>query len=59
VKDSFYEHLECAFDKLPTDHTKLLLGDLNDKVERKGIFNLTIKKKVYTKLVMKMDKTLQ
>jgi hypothetical protein len=29
VKGSFYEELECIFDKFPKYHMKILLGDLN------------------------------
>jgi hypothetical protein len=32
VKDSFYEELECVFDKYPKYPMKILLGDFNDKV---------------------------
>jgi hypothetical protein len=42
VKDSFYEELECVFDKLPKYHMKILLGDFNAKVDRKDIFKPTI-----------------
>jgi exonuclease III len=42
VKDSFYEELECAFDKFLKYHTKILLGDFNVKVGKKDIFKPTI-----------------
>jgi hypothetical protein len=42
VKDSFYEDLERVFDKFPTYHTKILLGDFNAKVGREDICKLTI-----------------
>jgi exonuclease III len=42
VKDSFYEELECVFDKISTCHTKILLGDFNAKVGREDIFKPTI-----------------
>jgi hypothetical protein len=42
VKDSFYEELECVFDKLPTYYMKISLGDFNAKVGREGIFKPTI-----------------
>jgi hypothetical protein len=42
IKDSFYEELECVFDKLPEYHMKILLGDFNAKVGREDIFKLTI-----------------
>jgi exonuclease III len=41
VKDSFYEELECVFDKLPKYHMDIFLGDFNAKVGREDIFNLT------------------
>jgi exonuclease III len=34
VKDSFYEDVERAFDKIPKYHMKILLGDFNAKVGR-------------------------
>jgi hypothetical protein len=42
VKDSFYEELQRVFDKFPTYHMKILLGDFNAKVGREDIFKLTI-----------------
>jgi exonuclease III len=42
VKHSFYEELECVFDKFPKSHMKILLGDFNVKVGREDIFKLTI-----------------
>jgi hypothetical protein len=42
VKDSFYEELECVFDKFPKYHMKILLGDFNAKVGREDIFKPTI-----------------
>jgi hypothetical protein len=42
VKDSVYEELERVFDKFPKYHTKILLGDFNDKVGREDIFKPTI-----------------
>jgi hypothetical protein len=43
VKDSFYEELECVFDKFPKYHMKILLGDFNAKVGREeDILKLTI-----------------
>jgi hypothetical protein len=42
VKVSFYEELECVFDKFPKYHMKILLGDFNAKVGREGIFKPTI-----------------
>jgi hypothetical protein len=41
VKDSFYEELECVFDKFPKYHIKILL-DFNAKVGREDIFKPTI-----------------
>jgi hypothetical protein len=43
VKDSFYEELECIFDKFPKYHMNILLGDFNDKVGR-DVFKPTIGK---------------
>jgi hypothetical protein len=42
VKDSFYEELECVFDKFPKYHMKVLLGDFSAKVGRENIFKPTI-----------------
>jgi hypothetical protein len=42
VKDSFYEELECVFDKCPKYHTNILLGDFNAKLGKEGIFKPTI-----------------
>jgi hypothetical protein len=42
VKDSFYEELECVFDKFPKYHMKILFGEFNAKVGREGIFKPTI-----------------
>jgi hypothetical protein len=41
VKDSFYEELERVFDKFPKYHKKILLGNLNCKVDREDIFKIT------------------
>jgi hypothetical protein len=37
VKDSFYEEIECVFDKFPKYHMNILL-DFNAKVGREDIF---------------------
>jgi hypothetical protein len=42
MKDSFYEELECIFDKFPKYHMKVLLEDFNAKVGRENIFKLTL-----------------
>jgi hypothetical protein len=42
MKDSFYGELERVFNKFPTCHMKILLGDFNAKVGRADIFNPTI-----------------
>jgi exonuclease III len=42
MKDSFYDELECVFDKFPKYHMKILLGDFNTKVGRKDLFKPTI-----------------
>ena len=41
IKNSFYEEIERLFDQ-PMYHMKILLGYLNEKVERENIFQLTI-----------------
>jgi hypothetical protein len=41
MKDSFYEELESIFDKFPKYHMKIMLGDLNAKICREGIFKPT------------------
>jgi len=41
-KDSFYEELEQVFDNFRKCHMKSTLGDFNAKLEREGIFKLTI-----------------
>jgi len=41
-KDTFYEELEQVFYHFPKYHTKILLGDFNEKVERQSIFKPTI-----------------
>jgi hypothetical protein len=55
VKDTFYEELECVFDKFPKYHMKILLGYFSAKVGREDIFKLTIGTRVYMKLVMIME----
>jgi hypothetical protein len=47
VKDSFYEELECVFDKFPKYHMNILLEDFSAKVGREDIFKL--------KLIMTME----
>jgi hypothetical protein len=42
TKDSFYEELECVFNKFPKYHMKMLLGDFNAKVGREHIFKPAI-----------------
>jgi hypothetical protein len=42
VKDSFYEELECVFDKFPKYNMKILLRDFNAQVGRENIFKQTI-----------------
>jgi hypothetical protein len=42
VNDSFYEELECVFDKFPKYHMKILLGDFSAKVGREDIFKPTV-----------------
>jgi hypothetical protein len=49
VKDSFYEEVECVFDKFPKYRLKILLGDFSAKVG-----TLTVGNEIYMKLVMIM-----
>jgi hypothetical protein len=42
VKDTFYEELECVFDKFHEYHMKILLADFHAKVRGEDIFKLTI-----------------
>jgi hypothetical protein len=42
VKDSFYEEVECVFDKFTKYHMKILLGDFSAKVGKEGSFKPTI-----------------
>jgi hypothetical protein len=42
VKDSFYEELECIFNKFPKYYLKILLRNFNAEVGREGIFKPTI-----------------
>jgi hypothetical protein len=39
VNDSFYEELECIFNKFPKYH---MLGDFNFSIGREDIFKLTV-----------------
>jgi hypothetical protein len=41
VKDSFYEELECIFNKFPKYHMKILLGDFSAITGREDIFKPT------------------
>jgi hypothetical protein len=41
IKDRFYEQLEQVFDKFPTYHMTILLGDFSAKVGSKDIFKPT------------------
>jgi hypothetical protein len=41
TKDRFYEELEHVFGKFPKYHVKILLRDLNVKVDREDIFKPT------------------
>jgi exonuclease III len=40
-KKKFYDELERAFDQFPKHHTKILLGEVNAKMEREDIFKPT------------------
>jgi hypothetical protein len=42
IKGRFYEELEQVFDKFRKHPMKILLGDVNAKVGREGIFKPTI-----------------
>jgi hypothetical protein len=42
VKDSFYEELECVFDKFPKYYLKILFRDFNTKVGLEDVFKPTI-----------------
>jgi exonuclease III len=42
LKDNFYEETEQVFCQFPKYHMKILLGDINTKVEREDIFKPTI-----------------
>jgi hypothetical protein len=55
VKDSFYEELDCIFNKFPKYHVKILLRDFNAKVNREDILNGQLGMKVYMKLIMIME----
>jgi hypothetical protein len=54
VNDSFYEKLECAFNKFLIYHMKIL-GDFNAKVGKKATFIQATRMTVYMKLVMTME----
>jgi hypothetical protein len=41
-RDRFYEELEQVFDQFPRYHTKIFLGDFNEKVGREDIFKPVI-----------------
>jgi hypothetical protein len=53
-KDSLHEELEQVFNHFPKYHMKIQLGDLNAKLERENIFKLTIRMRVYFRIVMMM-----
>jgi hypothetical protein len=55
VKDSFYEELECVFDKFPKYHVKILLEDFNNKLGREDIFKPTIGNESLHEIVMIME----
>jgi exonuclease III len=42
IHSSFYEELEEVFEHIPKYHMRILLGDINAKVEREDIFKPTI-----------------
>jgi F420-0:gamma-glutamyl ligase len=41
-EDRICKELEQVFDHFPKYHMKILLGDVNAKLWREGIFNLTV-----------------
>ena len=41
-KDSFYKELEHVYDHFPQCHTKIMLGDFKEKLEREDNFKPTI-----------------
>jgi hypothetical protein len=41
MKGSFYDELECVFNKFPEYHMKILLGDFSAKGGREDIFEPT------------------
>jgi hypothetical protein len=55
VIDSFYDELECVFNKFPKYNMKILLGNFSAKVGREDILNRQFGMKVYTKFVMMME----
>jgi len=42
IMDTFHEELKYVFDQFPKYHMKILLGDVNAKVEGEDIFKPTI-----------------
>jgi hypothetical protein len=55
MKDRFYEELERVFNKLPKNHTNILLGEFIAKVSRDDISNRQLGMRVYMKLVLIME----
>jgi len=53
-KDSLCEELEQVFNHFPKYHMKIQLGDLNAKLDRENIFKLTIRMRLYFRIVMIM-----
>jgi hypothetical protein len=47
IKNMFYEEVEHVFDKFPKYHTKIILGDFNEKVGREDILKPTIGNESY------------
>jgi hypothetical protein len=50
VKYSFYEEFECVFDIFSKYHVKMLSGDFNANVGRKGIVKPTIENESFHKI---------
>ncbi|KAF0767987.1 craniofacial development protein 2-like [Aphis craccivora] len=42
IKDNFYEDLEAIYNSLPSHCIKMIVGDLNSKVEKESSYSPTI-----------------
>jgi hypothetical protein len=52
MKGSFHIELDFVFDKFIKYHTKMLLGDFNDRVGKEEIFKPNLGTRVHTTLVI-------